>query len=90
MCGVIGLSESDRGNLPEAGILIYGQKNVVSNSKNHNCGSAAAKGAAVHLHTPGTPVCALNMVREGKIYYHYMVGISKNGQSDGLFAISYI
>jgi len=87
---VIDLIELDGGNLPEAGILIYGQRNVVSNSKIHNCGSAAAKGAAVHLHNLGTPVCALNVVIGCKIYYNYMVGISQNGHSDGTIRDNHI
>ncbi len=79
----IDLIELDGGNLPEAGILIYGQHNTVSNSSVHNCGSAAALGAGVLLHNSGNPVCAFNTVIGCKVYYNYMVGISQNGHSDG-------
>ncbi|RZK24968.1 MAG: hypothetical protein EOO63_16695, partial [Hymenobacter sp.] len=79
----IDLIELDGGNLPEAGILIYGQHNTVSNSSVHNCGSAAALGAGILLHNSGNPVCAFNTVIGCKVYYNYMVGISQNGHSDG-------
>lgn len=79
----IDLVELDGGNLPEAGILIYGQHNTVSNSSVHNCGSAAALGAGILLHNSGNPVCAFNTVIGCKVYYNYMVGISQNGHSDG-------
>ncbi len=77
------LLELDGGNLPEAGILIYGQHNTVSNSSVHNCGSAAALGAGILLHNSGNPVCAFNTVVGCKVYYNYMVGISQYGHSDG-------
>jgi len=79
----IDLIELDGGNLPEAGIIIYGQYNTVSNSKIHNCGTAAAKGAGILIHNTGNPVCAYNVVRGCTVYYNYMVGISQNGHSDG-------
>ncbi|MGI4835977.1 MAG: right-handed parallel beta-helix repeat-containing protein [Janthinobacterium lividum] len=79
----IDLIELDGGNLPEAGILIYGQHNTVSNSQVHNCGSAAALGAGILLHNSGNPVCAFNTVIGCKVYYNYMVGISQSGHSDG-------
>lgn len=79
----IDLIDLDGGNLPEAGILIYGQHNTVSNSSVHNCGSAAALGAGILLHNSGNPVCAFNTVIGCKVYYNYMVGISQNGHSDG-------
>lgn len=80
----IDLLELDGGNLPEAGILIYGQRNTVSNSSVHNCGSAAALGAGILLHNSGNPVCAFNTVIGCKVYYNYMVGISQNGHSEGI------
>ncbi|HYG38947.1 MAG TPA: right-handed parallel beta-helix repeat-containing protein [Cytophagales bacterium] len=73
----------DGGNLPEAGIIIYGQRNTISNSKIHNCGNSSAVGAGILLHNSGNPVCALNTVIGCKVYYNYMVGISQNGHSDG-------
>jgi len=79
----IDLIELDGGNLPEAGIIIYGQHNTVSNSKVHNCGSAAALGAGILLHNSGNPVCAYNAVIGCSVYYNYMVGVSQNGHSDG-------
>ncbi|MGI4760394.1 MAG: right-handed parallel beta-helix repeat-containing protein [Janthinobacterium lividum] len=80
----IDLIDLDGGNLPEAGILIYGQHNTVSNSSVHNCGSAAALGAGILLHNSGNPVCAFNTVIGCKVYYNYMVGISQNGHSEGI------
>lgn len=80
----IDLIELDGGNLPEAGIIIYGQRNTISNSSVHNCGSAAALGAGILLHNSGNPVCAFNTVIGCKVYYNYMVGISQNGHSDGI------
>lgn len=80
---IIDLVELDGGNLPEAGIIIYGQHNTVSNSKIHNCGSSAAQGAGILLHNLGNPVCAFNTVIGCSVYYNYMVGISQNGHSDG-------
>ncbi|GAB3585977.1 right-handed parallel beta-helix repeat-containing protein [Hymenobacter daeguensis] len=79
----IDLIELDGGNLPEAGIIIYGQHNTVSNSKVHNCGNSTAVGAGILLHNTGNPVCALNTVIGCSVYYNYMVGISQNGHSDG-------
>ena len=79
----IDLIELDGGNLPEAGIIIYGQHNTVSNSKVHNCGNATAVGAGILLHNTGNPVCALNTVIGCTVYYNYMVGVSQNGHSDG-------
>jgi parallel beta-helix repeat protein len=79
----IDLIELDGGNLPEAGIIIYGQHNTISNSKIHNCGSSAAAGAGILLHNTGSPVCALNTVIGCTVYYNYMVGVSQNGHSDG-------
>jgi len=76
------LLELDGGNLPEAGILIYGQHNTVSNSSVHNCGSAAALGAGILL-DGGQTVCAFNTVIGCKVYYNYMVGVSQNRHSDG-------
>ncbi|WP_375417261.1 right-handed parallel beta-helix repeat-containing protein [uncultured Hymenobacter sp.] len=81
---VFDLLEIDGGNLPEAGILLYGQHNTVSNSKIHNCGSAAGLGAGILLHNSGNPVCARNIVIGCSVYYNYMVGISQNGHSDGI------
>ena len=60
---IIDLIELDGGNLPEAGIIIYGQRNTISNSKIHNCGTATAKGAGILIHNTGNPVCAYNVVR---------------------------
>jgi hypothetical protein len=79
----IDLIELDGGNLPEAGIIIYGQHNTVSNSKIHNCGNSTAVGAGILLHNSGNPVCALNTVIGCKVYYNYMVGVSQNGHTDG-------
>lgn len=79
----IDLVELDGGNLPEAGIIIYGQHNTISNSKIHNCGSSSAAGAGILLHNTGNPVCALNTVIGCSVYYNYMVGVSQNGHSDG-------
>ncbi|AMR29320.1 hypothetical protein A0257_20950 [Hymenobacter psoromatis] len=79
----IDLIELDGGNLPEAGILIYGQHNTVSNSSVHNCGSAAALGAGILL-DGGHTVCAFNTVIGCKVYYNYMVGVSQYGHSDGV------
>jgi hypothetical protein len=81
---VFDLIELDGGNLPEAGIIIYGQSNKISNSKIHNCGNATKVGAGILLHNLGTPVCALNTVIGCSVYYNYMVGVSQNGHSDGL------
>lgn len=75
--------ELDGGNLPEGGIILYGQHNTVSNSKVHNCGDATAKGAGILIHNLGSPVCALNTVIGCSVYYNYMVGISQHGHSDG-------
>jgi hypothetical protein len=80
----IDLVELDGGNLPEAGIIIYGQHNTISNSKIHNCGSSAAVGAGVLLHNTGNPVCSLNTVIGCSVYYNYMVGVSQHGHSDGI------
>ena len=76
------LLDLDGGNLPEAGIIIYGQHNTVSNSSVHNCGSAAALGAGILL-DGGQTVCAFNTVIGCKVYYNYMVGVSQNRHSDG-------
>lgn len=78
------LIDLDGGNLPEAGIIIYGQRNTVSNSKVHNCGNATAVGGGILLHNSGSPVCAFNTVIGCKVYYNYMVGISQSGHSDGV------
>jgi parallel beta-helix repeat protein len=75
--------ELDGGNLPEAGIIVYGQRNTVSNCRIHNCGNASAVGAGILLHNSGNPVCSYNTVIGCKVYYNYMVGISQNGHSDG-------
>lgn len=80
----IDLVELDGGNLPEAGIIIYGQHNTVSNSKIHNCGSSVAVGAGVLLHNTGNPVCSYNTVIGCSVYYNYMVGVSQHGHSDGI------
>ncbi|MGN8057707.1 right-handed parallel beta-helix repeat-containing protein [Pedobacter sp. 22163] len=74
--------ELDGGNLPEGGILIYGQSNTISNSKIHNCGNSTSKGAGITLHNLGSPVCALNSVIGCSVYYNYMVGVSQHGHSD--------
>ena len=74
--------ELDGGNLPEAGIIIYGQHNTVSNSSVHNCGNSTAVGGGILL-DGGHTVCALNTVIGCKVYYNYMVGISQNRHSDG-------
>ena len=79
----IDLIELDGGNLPEAGIIIYGQHNTVSNSKIHNCGNSTAVGAGVLLHNTGNPVCSYNTVIGCSVYYNYMVGVSQHGHSDG-------
>lgn len=79
----IDLIELDGGNLPEAGIIIYGQRNTVSNSKVHNCGSAAAQGGGILL-DGGRTVCAFNTVIGCSVYYNYMVGVSQSGHSDGV------
>ncbi|MDB5013951.1 MAG: hypothetical protein JWQ25_2153, partial [Daejeonella sp.] len=79
----VDLIEIDGGNLPEAGIIIYGQHNTVSNSSIHNCGNSSAVGAGILMHNSGNPVCALNTIIGCKVYYNYMVGISQNGHSDG-------
>ncbi len=76
------LLDLDGGNLPEAGIIIYGQRNTVSNSSVHNCGSAAALGAGILL-DGGQTVCAFNTVIGCKVYYNYMVGVSQYAHSDG-------
>ncbi len=76
------LLELDGGNLPEAGIIIYGQHNTVSNSLVHNCGNAAALGAGILL-DGGHTVCAFNTVIGCKVYYNYMVGVSQYAHSDG-------
>ncbi|MGI4835976.1 MAG: right-handed parallel beta-helix repeat-containing protein [Janthinobacterium lividum] len=78
----IDLIELDGGNLPEAGIIIYGQHNTVSNSQVHNCGSSAAVGAGILL-DGGHTACALNTVIGCKVYYNYMVGISQSHHTDG-------
>ncbi|RYY34741.1 MAG: hypothetical protein EOP46_12395, partial [Sphingobacteriaceae bacterium] len=75
----IDLIELDGGNLPEAGIIIYGQHNTISNSKIHNCGNNAALGAGILIHNTGTPVCSFNTVIGCRVYYNYMVGVSQNG-----------
>lgn len=80
----IDLVELDGGNLPEAGIIIYGQHNTISNSKVHNCGNSSAVGAGILLHNSGNPVCAYNTVIGCSVYYNYMVGVSQNGHSDGV------
>lgn len=78
----IDLIELDGGNLPEAGIIIYGQRNTVSNSSVHNCGSAAALGAGILL-DGGQTTCAFNTVVGCKVYYNYMVGVSNSRHTDG-------
>ncbi|MGI4760393.1 MAG: right-handed parallel beta-helix repeat-containing protein [Janthinobacterium lividum] len=78
----IDLLELDGGNLPEAGIIIYGQHNTVSNSSVHNCGNSAAVGAGILL-DGGHTVCALNTVIGCKVYYNYMVGVSNSRHTDG-------
>ncbi|WP_223654224.1 right-handed parallel beta-helix repeat-containing protein [Hymenobacter psoromatis] len=78
----IDLIELDGGNLPEAGIIIYGQHNTVSNSSVHNCGNSTAVGAGILL-DGGHTVCAFNTVIGCKVYYNYMVGVSQYGHSDG-------
>lgn len=78
----IDLIELDGGNLPEAGIIIYGQHNTVSNSSVHNCGNSAAVGAGILL-DGGHTVCALNTVIGCKVYYNYMVGVSNSRHTDG-------
>ena len=78
----IDLLELDGGNLPEAGIIIYGQHNTVSNSSVHNCGSAAGVGAGILL-DGGHTACALNTVIGCKVYYNYMVGVSNSRHTDG-------
>ncbi|SEA80904.1 right-handed parallel beta-helix repeat-containing protein [Pedobacter hartonius] len=75
--------ELDGGDLPEAGIILYGQHNTISNSKIHNCGNATARGAGILIHNLGTPVCAFNSVIGCSVYYNYMVGVSQNGHSGG-------
>ncbi|WP_316825421.1 right-handed parallel beta-helix repeat-containing protein [Pedobacter miscanthi] len=80
----VDLVEIDGGNLPEGGIIIYGLRNTISNSKIHNCGNATAKGAGILIHDKGTPVCALNTVIGCSVYYNYMVGVSQHGHSDGV------
>jgi parallel beta-helix repeat protein len=79
----IDLVDLDGGNLPEAGIIIYGQHNTVSNSRIHNCGNAAAAAAGILIHNTGNPVCCFNTVIGCSVYYNYMVGISQHGHSDG-------
>jgi len=79
----IDLIELDGGNLPEAGIIVYGQHNTISNSKIHNCGNSAAVGAGILLHNNGNPVCSYNTVIGSSVYYNYMVGISQHGHSNG-------
>lgn len=74
----------DGGNLPEAGIIIFGQNNTVSNSEIRNCGNENALGAGILLHNTGNPVCSFNTIIGCKVYYNYMVGISQNGHSDGV------
>ena len=76
---IIDLIELDGGNLPEAGIIIYGQRNTISNSKIHNCGNSSALGAGILLHNTGNPVCSYNTVVGCSVYYNYMVGVSQNG-----------
>lgn len=78
----IDLIELDGGNLPEAGIIIYGQHNTVSNSNVHNCGNSAAVGAGILL-DGGHTVCALNTVIGCKVYYNYMVGVSNSRHTNG-------
>ncbi len=79
----IDLIELDGGNLPEAGIIIYGQHNTVSNSKIHNCGNSSAVGAGILIHNNGNPVCCYNTVIGCSVYYNYMVGVSQHGHSNG-------
>jgi parallel beta-helix repeat protein len=79
----IDLIELDGGNLPEAGIIIYGQHNTISNSKIHNCGNSSGVGAGILLHNNGTPVCCYNTVIGCSVYYNYMVGVSQHGHSNG-------
>ena len=78
----IDLIELDGGNLPEAGIIIYGQRNTISNSSVHNCGNATAVGAGILL-DGGHTACALNTVIGCKVYYNYMVGVSNSRHTDG-------
>ncbi|RZK98823.1 MAG: right-handed parallel beta-helix repeat-containing protein, partial [Hymenobacter sp.] len=78
----IDLIELDGGNLPEAGIIIYGQHNMVSNSSVHNCGNSTAVGAGILL-DGGHTACALNTVIGCKVYYNYMVGVSNSRHTDG-------
>jgi len=73
----------DGGNLPDAGIIIYGQRNYIVNSKIHNCGNSTAVGGGIVLHNTGYPVCCLNKIEGCKVYYNYQVGISQKGHSDG-------
>lgn len=79
----IDLIELDGGNLPEAGIIIYGQHNTVSNSRVHNCGTEAARGAGILL-DGGQTVCCCNIIIGCQVYYNYMVGISQSHHSDGI------
>ncbi len=78
----IDLIELDGGNLPEAGIIIYGQHNTVSNSSVHNCGNSAGVGAGILL-DGGHTACALNTVIGCKVYYNYMVGVSQSRHTNG-------
>lgn len=78
----IDLIELDGGSLPEAGIIIYGQHNTVSNSSVHNCGNSTAVGAGILL-DGGHTACALNTVIGCKVYYNYMVGVSNSRHTDG-------
>ena len=78
----IDLIELDGGNLPEAGIIIYGQHNTVSNSSVHNYGNSTAVGAGILL-DGGHTACALNTVIGCKVYYNYMVGVSNSRHTDG-------
>ena len=76
------LLDLDGGNLPEAGIIIYGQHNTVSNSSVHNCGNSTAVGAGILL-DGGHTACALNTVIGCKVYYNYMVGVSNSRHTNG-------
>ena len=76
---VINNIELDGGMKPEAGIIIYGQENMISNSSVHNCSQAG-----IVLHNTGQPVCCYNTVIGCQVYYNATVGISQNGHCDGL------
>ena len=64
--------------LPEAGVIIYGQRNRIYNSWIHNC-----RGAGILLHNTGSPVCCLNGIQGTSVYFNDGVGISQYGHSDG-------